>query len=75
VQEAIRADPEKKRPRAEYVLGRILEAKGDLAGAKEHMTNYLKMDPAPPDIDLVRGHIEYLGRPQATDVDPALEPL
>jgi Tfp pilus assembly protein PilF len=75
VQEAIRADPEKKRPRAEYVLGRILEAKGDLAGAKEHMTNYLKMDPAPPDIDLVRGHIEYLGKPQATDVDPALEPL
>src|SRR5208337_4040599 len=37
VQEAIRLDATHKRPRAEYVLGRILEAKGDLNGAKEHM--------------------------------------
>ncbi len=73
VQEAIRLDGGNKRPRAEYVLGRILEAKGDLAGAKEHMAKYLTLDPAPPDIDLVRGHIANLGKPQATDVDPPLE--
>jgi predicted Zn-dependent protease len=73
VQEAIRLDGRNKRPRAEYVLGRILEAKGDIAGAKEHMAKYLTLDPASPDIDLVRGHIDNLGKPQATDVDPALE--
>jgi predicted Zn-dependent protease len=75
VREAIRVDGNNKRPRAEYVLGRILEAKGDVAGAKEHMTKYLTMDPAPADIDLVRGHIDNLGKPTAKDVDPDLEPL
>jgi Tfp pilus assembly protein PilF len=75
VQEAIRLDPKYKRPRAEYVLGRILEAKGDVAGAKEHMAKYLTLDPAPPDIDLVRGHIQSIGKPEASDVDPVLEPL
>jgi Flp pilus assembly protein TadD len=75
VQEAIRLDPKNSRPRAEYVLGRILEAKGDIAGAKQHMTKYLVLEPAPADIDLVRGHIDNLGKPQAADVDPELEPL
>ncbi len=75
VQEAIHFDPKYKRPRAEYVLGRILEAKGDVAGAKEHMAKYLTLDPGPQDIDLVRGHIQNLGKPQASDVDPDLEPL
>ncbi len=75
VEEAIRLDPKNRRPRAEYVLGRILEAKGDVAGAKEHMAKYLTLDPAPPDIELVRGHIQYLGKPEASDVDPELEPL
>jgi len=75
VQEAMRLVPANKRPRAEYVLGRILEAKGDMAGAKEHMAKYLMLDPAPSDGDLVRGHLDNLGKPQAADVDPELEPL
>jgi len=75
VQEAIHLDPQNKRPRAEYVLGRILEAKGDLAGAKEHMAKYLALEAAPADVELVRGHIDNLGKPQAADVDPELEPL
>jgi Tfp pilus assembly protein PilF len=75
VQEAIRLDPKHKRPREEYVLGRILEAKGDAAGAQEHMAKYLQLDPAPADVDLVRGHLDNLGKPQAADIDPALEPL
>jgi tetratricopeptide (TPR) repeat protein len=75
VQEAMRLDPKYRRPRAEYVLGRILEAKGDIAGAKEHMAKYLTLEPAPQDIDLVRGHIQNLGKPEASDVDPELEPL
>jgi Tfp pilus assembly protein PilF len=75
VQEAIRLDSAVKRPRAEYVLGRILEAEGDIAGAKEHMAKYLQLEPAPPDVDLVRGHLDNIGKPQAADVDPELEPL
>ncbi|MGB6942606.1 MAG: tetratricopeptide repeat protein [Bryobacteraceae bacterium] len=74
VEEAIHLDPQMKRPRAEYVLGRILEAKGDVAGAKEHMTKYLQLEPAPADIDLVRAHIDDLGKP-ARGVDPDLEVL
>lgn len=75
VEEAIRLDPAHKRPREEYVLGRILEAKGDTNGAREHMTRYLQLDPAPADVDLVRGHLENLGKPEATAVDPDLEPM
>ncbi len=75
VQEAIRLDATHKRPREEYVLGRILEAKGDTNGAKEHMAKYLQLDPAPSDVDLVKQHMERVGKPTASDVDPDLEPL
>jgi tetratricopeptide (TPR) repeat protein len=75
VQEAIQMDAGHARPRAEYVLGRILEAKGDTNGAKQHMAKYLQLDPAPADVDLVRGHLDLIGKPEAADVDPALEPL
>ena len=64
----------KKLPRAEYVLGRILEAKGDIAGAKEHMTKYLRLDAAPADVELIRGHMDNLGKPP-NGVDPDLEYL
>ena len=73
--EAIRLDPPHKRPREEYVLGRILEAKGDLAGAREHISKYLELEPAPIDGDLVRGHLENLGKPEGKDIEPALEVL
>jgi tetratricopeptide (TPR) repeat protein len=75
VREAIRLDPAHKRPRAEYVLGRILEAKGDEAGAREHMSKYLELEPAPADGDLVRGHLQHLGKPEAKDIEPDLELL
>jgi tetratricopeptide (TPR) repeat protein len=74
VEEAIRLTKDSN-PRAEYVLGRILEAEGDLAGAKEHMAKYLQLVPAPPDIDLIRGHIDNMGKPAAKDVEPDLEVL
>jgi Tfp pilus assembly protein PilF len=74
-QDAIRYDPRHKRPRAEYVLGRILEAKGDLAGAREHFGKYLALEPTPIDVDLVKGHVQNLGKPEAAGVEPELEPL
>jgi Tfp pilus assembly protein PilF len=70
--EAIRLDPNHKRPREEYVFGRILEAKGDANGAREHMTKYLELDRAPADRDMVKDHIENLGKP-STGVEPQLE--
>jgi Flp pilus assembly protein TadD len=75
VQEAIKMDADHKRPRAEYVLGRILEAKGDTNGAKEHIAKYLQLVPAPIDVELVKGHLDLIGKPEAKDVDPELEPL
>ena len=51
VQEAIQ---DRKIPRAEYVLGRILEAKGDAAGAREHISKYLELDKNTPDADAIR---------------------
>jgi len=75
VQEAIKLDESHKRPRAEYVLGRILEAKGDTNGAKEHIAKYLQLVPAPSDVELVKGHLDLIGKPEAKDVDPELEPL
>jgi tetratricopeptide (TPR) repeat protein len=75
IQEAIRMDPGHKRPREEYVLGRILEAKGDLSGAREHMMKYLELEPAPLDVQQVKAHLNGLGKPEAAAVDPQLEVL
>ena len=75
IQEAIRLDPGHKKPREEYILGRILEAKGDINGAREHMAKYLELEPAPLDVDRVNAHLNSLGTPQATAVDPQLEVL
>lgn len=74
-EEAIRFDPKYAHPRTEYVLGRIFEAEGDIAGAKQHMAKYLQLEAAPQDVDLVRGHMDNLGKATATDVDPELEQL
>jgi Flp pilus assembly protein TadD len=71
VQEAARMQPAQKR--TEYVLARILEAKGDMAGAKEHMSKYLESDPTAPDIEVVKAHLALLGKPEASTVEPDLE--
>ena len=60
--------------RAEYVLGRILEAKGDAAGARDHMSKYLQQDKAAPDADAIRAHMENIGKPSA-GAEPDLELL
>jgi tetratricopeptide (TPR) repeat protein len=59
--------------RAEYVLGRIALAKGDLSGAKEHIANYVKADPAAADIDKIQAQLDSLGSPDAPKLDITLE--
>jgi Flp pilus assembly protein TadD len=61
-----------KIPRAEYVLGRILEAKGDAAGAREHISRYLGMDKDTPDADLIRAQLQNVGKPEAASAEPDL---
>jgi Flp pilus assembly protein TadD len=75
VQEAMRQDPQHRTPRSEYVLGRILEAQGDAAGARAHISNYLELDKNAPDAEEIRAHLENIGKPGAAGVDPDLERL
>jgi tetratricopeptide (TPR) repeat protein len=64
-------DPKNKRPvaRAEYVMGRILEAKGDTAGAKQHMSKYLEMVPTADDFLVIKDHIDHMGQADAPEPD------
>ena len=71
IQESMKADPGRKR--AEYVMGRILEAKGDLAGARQHIEQFLKDDPNAVDIEQIKARLELMGKPEAAAIDPALE--
>ena len=60
--EALNPNKKQKAVRAEYTLGLILEAKGDLAGAREHMSKYLTLEPNAEDADNIRTHIQSLGK-------------
>jgi tetratricopeptide (TPR) repeat protein len=73
-QEAIRLDPLHRMPRAEYVLGRILEAKGDLPGAKEHISKYIELAPTAADLGQIKASVDSLGKADA-GTQPDLEPL
>jgi tetratricopeptide (TPR) repeat protein len=50
-------------PRLQFVLGRILDAKGDYAGAREEFTKYLSIDKDTPDAELIRARMMNLGQP------------
>lgn len=73
IQEAMRLDPLHRIPRAEYVYGRILEAKGDINGAREHMSKYLELDKNVPDTERIQLHIKNLGQPATDGPEPELD--
>jgi tetratricopeptide (TPR) repeat protein len=76
VEEMMRLDTKRKWPRAEYVLGRILEAKGDIDGAREHMKKYLDLQATSKDAEQVQAHMLGLGKPaSAGATEPDLELL
>jgi tetratricopeptide (TPR) repeat protein len=52
--------------RTEYVLGMLALAKGDMAGAKEHIMNYMNSDPTTPDIEKIQVQLDNLGKPEAS---------
>lgn len=65
LQSEAKLDPTHRYPRSEYVLARILLAKGDVPGAKDHMTAYLQQDPRTPDAPRIKAEIENLGKADA----------
>jgi len=72
-QEAIRSDQLHSMPRVEYVLGRILEAKGDLEGARQHILKYLELSPNAPDSSQIRAQLENLGNSRLAGSNSPLE--
>ena len=69
VQQCMTADKSHALPRAEYIQGRILEAKGDLDGARQHMTHYLDTNKTAKDAAQIKLHLDNLGKPGVTDPD------
>ncbi len=65
--EALNPKAKRTYARAEYVLGRILEAKGDTAGAKQHMARYLELVPNAEDAQEIQSHIDKMGTPGAPE--------
>jgi len=58
--QAVEMDLSHELYRAEYILGSVLEAKHDNAGAVEHYNNYLRLAPTVSNAAEVRGRIERL---------------
>ena len=73
VRELLQLDKARQIPRAEYVLGLILQERNDIAAAREHMQKYLELQPEAPDAPAVRGRIENLGTPRAAGVDNEID--
>jgi Flp pilus assembly protein TadD len=65
--------PGKETSRAEFVLARILDAKGDHDGARQHIAKFLKDHPDTPDADLIKSYMDAIGKPEAAAVNPDLE--
>jgi tetratricopeptide (TPR) repeat protein len=71
--EVLRLDAKERKFRGEFVLGRILAAKGDAAGARAHITKYLALNPNAPDVDLIKGYLDVIGKPEGAALKPDLE--
>jgi Flp pilus assembly protein TadD len=63
----------KANSRAEFVLGRILDAKGDSAGAHEHVAKFLAENPNSPDAELLKAYLDVIGKPESSALNPDLE--
>jgi Tfp pilus assembly protein PilF len=73
LEQVIRLDPKRQMPQAEYLLGAALAAKGDRAGAVQHLNLYLEISPEVPNSVYVRDQIPRLTKPLVTTAAPAAE--
>jgi Tfp pilus assembly protein PilF len=69
----LKEDPNERKSRGEFVLGVILAAKHDDAGAKEHIARYLTLNPTPQDVDQIKAYLQLLGTPEAGTLNTVLE--
>ena len=69
--QALTLDPNREYPLSEYIYGVLLEAKGDIPAAGEHLRRYLELDPKAANAADVRKRIDNLGK----NSEPALMAL
>jgi len=55
---AVQTDKQHRFPRAELLLGRILQMKGDNAAAAEHLRNYLRLEPNSPQAPNIQSFLD-----------------
>jgi Tfp pilus assembly protein PilF len=58
--------------RAEFVLARIFESRGDFNAAREHIAKYLELEPNAPDAEIIRAFLQVVGKPEGAGVNPDL---
>lgn len=66
--ELIRIDKHQELPRADYILGIILEAKGELDAAAAHMRKYIAEHPRAKDAAAVADRLANLGKQPGLDL-------
>ena len=71
--EAVRTDQKQRFMRGEWVLGRIAQARGDLDGARQHISKYIQLEPDAADIEQIKAFLQVMGKPEGAGLDPALE--
>lgn len=72
-EDAIRLDHRRQFPRAEYILGLILEAQRNYPAAGEHLAKYVELEPQAADAETARLRLANLGKPEAGTAAPELE--
>ena len=75
IEDAIRFDKLHELPRAEYMLGLILEARHDYAGAELHLKAYIRQNPRASDLEQVHERLKNLGNNAVADLATALKRL
>jgi len=71
--ETIRSNQKQKFVRGEWVLGRIALARGDMDGAREHISKYIQLEPDAADIAQIKSFLQSIGKPEGAALDPPLE--
>ncbi|MGE5113415.1 MAG: tetratricopeptide repeat protein [Acidobacteriaceae bacterium] len=67
---AVETDRLRRFPRAELLLGRILQTKGDDAGAAEHLRTYIKMEPNSPEAPNIQSFLAQFDKDAAAETKP-----
>ena len=75
VDDAMRLDKLHQLPRTEYIQGLILEAKGDLSGAGQHLRNYAQQHPHAKDVAAVNDRLANLGKAPLADLSSEIDTL